>query len=130
MWEKFGKPHIDLFSTRYSARLPTFVSPVPDPQAWAVDAMELNWAGMEVYAFPPLPLMQAVLSKWRQDRPRMILIAPDWPAQGWYPGLVELATDKLPLTLGQRDLVQPRSGITHGNVTMLNLTAWLLSPRP
>ena len=130
VWEKFGKPHIDLFATRFNARLPIFVSPVPDPQAWAVDGMELNWAGWEVYAFPPFPLIQAVLTKWRRDLPRMILIAPDWPAQGWYPTLIQDSTDRLPLSLGPRDLIQPRSGITHGNVPMLSLTAWLLSPQP
>ena len=92
--------------------------------------MEMDWSGLEVYAFPPLPLIQAVLSKWTRDRPRMILIAPDWPAQGWYPNLIQLATDRLPLTLGHRDLVQPRSGIAHGYVSMLSLSAWLLSPPP
>ena len=130
VWERFGKPLIDLFATRFSARLPTFVSPVPDPQAWAVDAMDLDWSGLEVYAFPPLPLVQAVLTKWLQDQPRMILIAPDWPAQGWYPTLIRSASDKLPLNLVPRGLVQPRSGIAHGNVAMLRLTAWLLSPQP
>jgi hypothetical protein len=29
----------------------TFVSPVPDPRAYAVDAMSLSWEGMFAYAF-------------------------------------------------------------------------------
>ena len=40
-----------------------FVTPLPDPQAWAAYTMELIWSGLKVYAFPPFPLIQAVLSK-------------------------------------------------------------------
>ena len=130
VWETFGKPSLDLFATNYSARLPMFVSPVPDPQAWAVDAMTIPWTNLEAYAFPPFALIPRVLHKWAQERPRLILIAPDWPAQGWYPSLLQSARAKLPLSLGPRSLVQPRSGIPHGNIPMLSLTAWLLSPPP
>ena len=129
VWERFGKPWVDLFATTYSARLPNYVSPVPDPQAWGVDALSIQWRGLDAYAFPPFTLIHRVLRKWEQEQPRLILIAPDWPAQGWYPSLLQLARDKLPLALGPRSVVQPRSGVPHGNVGMLRLTAWLLSPQ-
>ena len=129
VWEAFGKPMLDLFATSYSTRLPLYVSPVPDPRAWAVDAMAFPWTGLDLYAFPPFALLPQVLRKWSQDQPRLILIAPDWPAQGWYPSLIQIAQAKLPLQLGPRSLVQPRSGVPHGNIPMLNLTAWLLSPQ-
>ena len=35
--------YVDLFATRWNARLPTFVSSVPDPQALGVDALSLPW---------------------------------------------------------------------------------------
>ena len=54
----------------------------------------------------------------------MILIAPDWPAQDWYPSLAQAASDRIPLTLGHRDLVQPRSGIAHATVAMLSPTIY------
>ena len=129
VWERFGRPWVDLFATTYSARLPNYVSPVPDPQAWGVDALSIQWRGLDAYAFPPFTLIHRVLRKWEQEQPRLILIAPDWPAQGWYPSLLQLARDKLPLALGPRSVVQPRSGVPHGNVGMLRLTAWLLSPQ-
>ena len=44
---------MDLFATRYNHKLPQFVSPVPDPQAWAVGALSLSWEGLDPYAFPP-----------------------------------------------------------------------------
>ena len=43
-WVKtlWDSPMIDLFATRWNNKLPTFVSPVPDPQAWAVDALSIS----------------------------------------------------------------------------------------
>ena len=128
VWQCWSKPHLDLFATRFSRRLPLYVSPVPDPDAWAVDALALSWVGLWAYAFPPLPLLSKVIRKARLDRPRLILIAPYWPAQPWFPELLELADGPpLTLSLGPRDLVQPRSGIPHGNVRLLSLHAWFLS---
>ena len=37
------QPQIDLFATRFNHKLPQYVSPVPDPKALAVDALEMNW---------------------------------------------------------------------------------------
>ena len=45
-------PNIDLFATSLNFKVTTFVSPVPDPRANAVDAMSLSWEGMFAYAFP------------------------------------------------------------------------------
>ena len=42
---RWHTPQVDLFATRYNHKLPKFVSPVPDPQAWQVDALSLNWEG-------------------------------------------------------------------------------------
>ena len=36
---RWHQPQVDLFATRFNSKLPQFVSPVPDPQAWAVDAL-------------------------------------------------------------------------------------------
>ena len=44
---------VDLFATRFNNKLPQFVSPVLDPQAWAVDALSLSWENLDPYAFPP-----------------------------------------------------------------------------
>ena len=37
---RWHQPEVDLFATRFNNKLPQFVSPVPDPQAWAVDAYQ------------------------------------------------------------------------------------------
>ena len=71
---------VDLFATRFNNKLPQFVSPVPDPQAWAVDALRLSWENLDPYAFPPAAILGKVVEKL-QNYPcnRIILIAPGWP---------------------------------------------------
>ena len=131
VWETFHRPMIDLFATQFSFRLQTYVSPVPDPQAWAVDALSISWTGLMAYAFPPFPLLTKVIRKARTDRPCLLLVAPLWPAQPWYPDLAELALpNPLRLQLRNEDLVQPRSGICHGNVGVLDLHVWHLCASP
>ena len=77
---KWARPQIDLFATRFNHKLPKFVSLVPDPAAWAVDALSLPWENLDVYAFPPVSLLTRVISKvMDQGCRRMILIAPGWP---------------------------------------------------
>ena len=130
LWDRWFRPHIDLFATRFNHRLPVYVSPVPDPAAWAVDALSLSWEGMLAYAFPPFPILAQVLRKVRLDRPAMILIAPKWPAQPWFPDLLALHhVPPVPLSIGPRGLLQPRSGVPHANPQVLHLHAWLLCER-
>ena len=131
VWARYHKPMIDLFATQFSHRLQIYVSPVPDPQAWAVDALSLPWTGLVAYAFPPFPLVGKVVRKARRDSPCLLLVAPRWPAQPWYPELLELASpEPLRLQLRNTDLVQPRSGVPHGNVSVLDLHVWHLCTNP
>ena len=53
LFSQLGRPHIDLFATNENWKLQTYVSPYRDPQAYAVDALSLDWRGMYAYAFPP-----------------------------------------------------------------------------
>ena len=73
---RWHQPQVDLFSIRFNNKLPKFVSLVPHPLAWAVDALSLLWEDLDPYAFPPVAILGKVLEK-RQDHPcsRFILIA-------------------------------------------------------
>ena len=127
IWQKWGKPLLDLFATKYSARLPVYVSPVPDDHAWEVDALSFSWTGLDAYAFPPFKLIPEVLQKVITDQPRLILIAPLWPSMIWFNMLHDMAHEPpIPLIVGEAGIAQPRSGIVHGNPMALNLHAFLL----
>ena len=86
------QPQVDLFATRFNNKLPQFVSLVPDPQAWAVDALSLSWENLDLYAFPPAAILGKVVEKL-QDYPcnRIILIAPGLPNMPWFWDLVAMS---------------------------------------
>ena len=128
---RWHTPQVDLFATRFNNKLPQFVSPVPDPQAWAVDALSLSWEGLDPYAFPPAAILGKVVEKL-QDYPcnRIILIAPGWPNMPWFWDLVAMSS-QIPLCLPSiPNLVsQPFNQVLHRNLSNLNLHAWLLEPQ-
>ena len=130
VWARWFKPHIDLFATRFSRRLPLFVSPVPDPQAWAVDALAIPWTNLSAYAFPPFSILRKVIRKARVEEASLILVAPMWESQPWFPDLLDLChVDPVQLVIGPRGLIQPRSGVPHADPAVLNLHAWLVCGR-
>jgi hypothetical protein len=126
LWEKSFLPEVDLFATVFNRKLPQYVSPFPDPGAWGVDAMSLNWDNLSVYAFPPFALVSSVVRKLEQSRRcRMVLIAPHWPSRSWFATLKNLS-DAAPWPLPNL-LKQPTQQLFHENLPLLNLHAWFLS---
>ena len=119
-------PQVDMFATKYNCKLAQYVSPVPDPNAWAVDALTVSWENLDMYAFPPVSLLGKVVSKLSDHLyKKVILIAPGWPNMPWFwDAMVPLCLPVHP------DLVtQPFSKACHRNLTNLNLNAWLQEPR-
>jgi len=127
---RWDRPHVDLFATSLNHKLETFVSPVPDPLSFAVDAMSLSWDEMFAYAFPPFRFLLQVLLKIKQSDCKIILIAPAWPRQAWFPELLLLSCAR-PLKLPfRRDLLSQFKGkVVHPRPESLHLHAWLLSGR-
>ena len=127
----WGRPHLDLMAIRLSAQLPTFVSPVPDDLAFAVDAMSLSWDHMDAYVFPPWPMIQGVLTKAQLHQCLLTAVLPRWPNSPWFPLLLRLLIDhprKLP---HNHDLItMPHNGLLHGSIRMLDLHVCRLSSNP
>jgi len=131
IWKVWGQPHLDLFATASNAKLPTFVSPYPDPLAWDTDALSLSWRGMWAYAFPPFSLLPEVLQKVQQDPCDMVLVAPAWPSQSWFPLLLDLLVDHPRcLPLFPKLLKQPDQNVFHDQLEKLHLHVWKLSSHP
>ena len=99
---------IDLFASRLLTQLPKFFSWRPNPFALATDALLQDWSGMRAYANPPWNLIGKVLAKAQQHPSAVVmLVAPVWPAQAWYPKLLNLLVD-YPLRIPQwEDLMIP-----------------------
>ena len=77
--QKWVTPHVDLFATRLNHKLLLYVSPVPDQNAWDIDALNINWSGLTAYAYPPTALPHRVIQKIRQCNCLIIVIAAGWP---------------------------------------------------
>ena len=43
----------------------SLVSPVPDQNAWDIDALNIDWLGLTAYAYPPMALLYMVIQKVR-----------------------------------------------------------------
>ena len=124
----WGRPQVDLFATKWNARLPLYVSPIPDPAAWSVDALTTSWEGVFAYAFPPAILVPKVLSKIRSHCCRVLLITSFRPQKPWFPDLLALLMDfPRPLPDHWDLLKQPKSDVFHQAPQSLHLHAWALS---
>jgi hypothetical protein len=118
LFDLWGSPNIDLFATEANKHCPVFASWQEDPRAFHVDALTLDWSGMFVYAFPPIPILPLVVQKLLRDRPEMILITPFWPRRPWFPQLLPLLIDH-PVRLPHHTdlLTQDRGRVVHPNLS-------------
>ena len=126
--EILSRCNIDLFATRLNSQLDQFVSWRSDPNAAGTDVLLLPWDKWKGYAFPPFCLISRCLKK-REDRASLILAAPVWRAQLWYPALLELLIDH-PLILPKNPmLLTDPFGKPHPLVAagQLQLATWKLS---
>ena len=75
---------------RLTSQCPAFFSWWPDPYAVATDAFLQDWCQIKGYANPPWNLVGQVLSKVQMDQARIVLVAPVWKTQPWYPLLLQM----------------------------------------
>ena len=130
IFHQMGTPTVDLFATYQNNKLPVYCSPVPDVNALQIDALAFNWTGMFAYAFPPPILIPRVLQKIREEKCVVILIAPMWPRQSWYPQILEMLIElpiKLPNVPNLLSQILHNFQVYHQNPEILNLVAWKLS---
>ncbi len=88
IWNLYGEAEVDLFATSENAHCPAFFSLSHSPLEG--DALTARWPTARLYAFPPIKILPLVLCKIREERASVILIAPNWPNQPWFPDLTEL----------------------------------------
>ena len=129
----WGPAVIDLFANSLNHRLPLYVSPCPDQQALAVNALICQWPVDRVlYAFPPTTILDRVLQKILKVRPRfLLLIAPMLLDAQWYPLLQQLPCEmSIKLDLLHGDLQQPHWTHWHDQPMLFNLHLWCISFKP
>ena len=122
----FGPQEVDLFASRLTTQLPTYVSWRPDPSAWAIDAFTLNWSHFKGYANPPWNLIAKVLNQTRRQAATLVLIAPVWRGQPWYPTLLEMTIEKPLLIRVSPSVIQPTHPVNRPDIQP-QLAVWHIS---
>ena len=118
----WGPIEVDLFASRLTHQCQAYFSWRPDPYALATDAFLQDWSQMKGFANPPWSLVGRVLAQIQAQEARIIVIAPVWKTQPWYPVLLGMLID-LPRLL-QRPLEEPGPEDMHPL-----LAAWHISGR-
>ena len=121
---RWGSPSIDLFVTSLSTKLPLYCFLVPDPQAVFEDAFRHPWSDLDLYVFPPFPLVGRVMARVRETTSlSMTLVVPLWPEKEWFVDLLLRLTQlKVALPLWDRLLRQPHFNRFHNGVHALTFT--------
>ena len=120
----------EIFATRFNNKLPQFVSPIPDPQAWAVEALSLSWEDLDLYAFPPVAILGKVVEKLPVQQNNS-----DCPMVAQHAQVLGLGDNAQPDPFMSAQsaqpcfLTQPFNQTIHRNLLNLNLHAWLLEPQ-
>jgi len=124
-----GPCRTDLFATRLNAQLDNYISWRPDPGAMLTDAFQTSWKELEGYAFPPFALIGRCLQKVRTEQSTIVLVAPVWQNQVWFPMLLDLAVEFPLLLAHSNDLLLDPKDQPHPLVrtNRLRLAAWKIS---
>ena len=90
---QWGPLETDLFADRLNAQTTRYFSWKQDPLAAGTDAFLWQW-NERCYAFPPFCLIGRCLMKVRKEQTDLVLIAPAWQGQHWYPILLNMLTEE------------------------------------
>ena len=86
----------------------------PDPYSQGTDAMIQNWKVGLPYAFPPFSMISRELLKIKQECvPPLMLIAPVWSTQPWYPELLNLCVREPMLLPHRKEILITPKNIVH-----------------
>ncbi|KAK7909311.1 hypothetical protein WMY93_013995 [Mugilogobius chulae] len=90
IWRAFGRAEVDLYATRETTHCPLWFSLTDSSAPLGQDALAHDWPRTLLYAFPPLPLILLTLLRVHEERHKLLLVAPFWPARIWFPLLRRL----------------------------------------
>ncbi len=121
MWEVFGRARVYLFVSEDNSDCPIFFTK-------CTDALAHEWPSLSLYAFTPIALLPQVLRRVREQRHKLILVAPLWRNQPWVSEIFQLlkaAPWPIPL---RRDLLSQANGtLWNPQPELWALHVWLLN---
>ena len=126
---EFWPTDLDLFASSWNKQISKFVSWKPPPEAWGLNAFSIDWSNHKSYLFPPFALIGRCLGKIRAEEAEVVLIAPVWQSQSWFPDLLNLVCEVVRILPNVQNILTGPKGECHPMVALGNLTlaAWKLS---
>ena len=114
--QKWFTPHVDLFATLL------YASPIPDPNDWDIDALNINWTSLTAYAYPVTAFLHRAIQKIALpdhcNSPRLarnaLVLGPS------------ATVIPLQLPVSTTLLKQYHNHVFHSNLQHLNLHTWCL----
>lgn len=127
IFTRLETPKIDLFTTVKKKKCPQFCSRAGWGHRSLEDAFLLKWNRPLLYAYPPVLLISKAIYKIKKEKVRVILIAPTWPRQTWFPYLLQLVVWPPVILHHVPHLLSQYVGqIHHPDLKVLHLKVWLL----
>jgi hypothetical protein len=95
-----------------------------------MNAFAQDWGKIQgrLYANPPWSLISKVLGRAQEQRVQLVLVAPVWNSQPWYPILLGMLVDYPALIEPAEDLVIPAHQLAQPEV-IPQLAVWNISGR-
>lgn len=121
---RWGPLRSDLFASHSNTHLPDYITWM-EPHCRR-NAFHHQWEDRD-YAFPPFALLGRVLRKVHLDKCTIVLVAPKWETQSWFPLLRDMLWDD-PMDLPyHKRLLRDQAGNPHPLGYTLRLTVWPIS---
>jgi hypothetical protein len=84
-------PTLDAFANEWNTLAPRFCSATASDASQTLDGLELPWRFERVYAAPPIPIVQRVLSKvYNEIDASIAVLVPRWHHAPWWPLLLQI----------------------------------------
>lgn len=117
--QKMGSSEIDLFASAKNHKHKRYVSYMPEKGAVAINAFSIYWKYKLHYAFPPFSVIGRVLQKMCEEEAEVIMVAPIFPSQPWFPQLLsQISGQSYILPKTDKVLYLPGTTKTHRLTTM------------
>lgn len=86
----FGHPDVDLLASHENHQVPQFFVRYYHPRVEGLDALTSGLAPRSPICVPPIPLIPKVIRNIREQKSKVILMAPWWPHRPWFSVLLQL----------------------------------------